>query len=58
MEKTNFRIKIIKALSDFYTWITLNEKEDRGTCSECGCPISLKTLEDPEYETCPKGYWK
>lgn len=39
--------KILKNLSDFYTWITFSNIEDRGEC-ECGCPITLKTAEKEE----------
>jgi len=55
--KTSFKIKIIKALSDFYSFITFKNKQDNlGSCSVCGCSIYYKSSE--EVEDCEKGKWK
>lgn len=50
-------VKIMMWLSDFYTFITLNEKTKLGTCTHpnCGCDIFYKTLEITEK--CPKKKW-
>ena len=41
--KLSFKIKVIKLISDFYTFISLSKAINRGTCGECGCPITLKS---------------
>ena len=58
IEKLPLRKRLIKALSDFYSWITFNSKVDvLGNCSACElCSIYYKTLEENEY--CPKDKWK
>lgn len=45
-------------LSDFYSWITGNKKEDNlGNCNICTCSIFYSTIYESE-EHCPKGKWK
>lgn len=46
------------ALSNFYSFITGNSKEDNlGNCLACeACSVYYKTAEDEE--SCPKGKWK
>lgn len=55
MEKVPLKIKIIKALSDFYTWITFNKKTELGNCSLCGCDIYYKT--ETKIEKCEDNQW-
>lgn len=48
--------KILKKLSDFYSWITGNLEDDNlGLCNFCGCSIYYKILMDDD---CKKGKWK
>jgi hypothetical protein len=51
-KKLSLKIKILKTLSDFYTWITFQEKTDLGTCTDCGCDLFYKTM--TEEENCGK----
>lgn len=44
-DKRTAKQKIIKALSDFYTWITLSENDDLGECGICFCPTFYATRE-------------
>lgn len=58
MEKISLKVKVYKTFSDFYTWITFNEKTELGNCSICFCDLYYKTLEASESceHTPPK--WK
>lgn len=58
VENISINKKIIIFLSDLYSWLTGNKKEDNlANCSICGCSIFYKTQEY-QFEECPKGYWK
>jgi len=54
----SLKVRIIKSLSDFYSWITFNKDVDvLGNCTACEiCSIYYKTAE--KDETCPKKLWK
>lgn len=56
-ESLSLKVRLLIMLSDFYTWITLNEKTELGTCAHknCGCDIFYKSIETDEK--CPEGYW-
>ena len=56
-ENLSLKVRVIKWLSDFYTWITFRKNHDiLGNCSACEvCSIYFKT--QTEDEECPKGYW-
>ena len=56
MIKVPIKIKILKLLSDFYTFITFNQKTELGVCSKCGCDIFYKSQEDNEY--CEENKWE
>lgn len=55
--KLSFKKRVLKELSDFYSYITANKDEDSlGNCSACdSCSIFYKTAE--EEENCPKNKW-
>lgn len=57
IEKLPLKKRLIKALSDFYSYITNKQEEDiLGNCSACSmCSIYFKTEEEVEY--CPKNKW-
>jgi len=56
IEKLPLNKRLIKMLSDFYSWITFNKKVDvLGSCSICGCSVYYKTVDE---EHCPKDKWK
>jgi len=57
-ETLSLKVRTIKALSDFYSWITGNAEEDNlGNCTACEiCSIYYKSFE--ETEDCEKGKWK
>lgn len=56
--KLSLGVRLVKGLSDFYSWITGNaEKDNLGNCTACEiCSIYYKTLEISEV--CEKGKWK
>ena len=60
IEKLPLKKRLIKLLSDFYSWITFNKKVDvLGNCSICLCSLYYKTLEDNEECEHPSGSrWK
>lgn len=49
--------RMLKKISDFYSWITGNSEEDNlGNCLACeACSLYFKTAEI--LEECKKGYW-
>lgn len=53
----SLEVRLTRFLSDFLTWITLNEKTTLGFCEhpDCGCDIFYKS--EMESEVCPEGYW-
>lgn len=57
-EKVNLKIKLIKFISDLYTFVTFNKKTDLGSCGHetCGCDIFYKSIEIDEK--CPEKKWK
>lgn len=54
--RNTLRLKLSKALSDFYSFITMSENDDLYECSICTCALYYKTR-IPE-EQCEKGKWK
>ena len=51
IEKLPLKKRLIKLLSDFYSWITNNRKVDvLGGCSICGCSVYYKTIDE---QHCP-----
>lgn len=51
-DKRTAKQKLLKYLSDFYTWITRADNEDLGECF-CSCPIYFLTA-DPKSECSAK----
>ena len=45
MSSVSLKIKLIKALSNFYTWILFKPKTNFGNCSICGCDVFYSTRE-------------
>jgi len=56
--KLSIKLKIMIILSDFYTWITLNEKTNLGNCKICTCDLYYKTSEITEICEARPTKWK
>jgi len=56
VEKIPIKKRILKKLSDFYSWITGKSEDDvLGNCTFCSsCSIYYKILME---DNCEKGYW-
>lgn len=58
-EKIEFKKKLLKKLSDFYSLIAGKKEEDNlGLCTVCGCSVYYKILMSEDGEDCLKGKWK
>lgn len=57
-ERVTLKVRILRALSNFYTFITFSERKKLGFCGICGCDLYYSTRENESEcsDTPPK--WK